>query len=90
MSTTINITPIQVWTASGMKTATQFSVRYVNYQNGPAIADAILLDADGAEVATQLVKATSEQTALWSGDDDVPFYTVLAENAGLTPTGALA
>ena len=81
-----NIVPIQsvsVWTPTGTKTATQFAVRYVNYQNGPAVADTILLDVDGAEVASQLVNATEAQTAAWTSDE--AFYAVLAENAGLTP-----
>lgn len=79
----VAIQPVTVWTPTGTKTATQFAVRYVNYQNGPAIADTVLLDAAGAEVATQLVNATEAQTAAWT--DDEAFYKVLAENAGLTP-----
>jgi hypothetical protein len=55
----------------------------VNYQNGPAVADCQLLDAAGAEVASQLVNATEAQTAAWT--DDAGFYEVLAQNAGLTP-----
>lgn len=81
-----NIVPIQsvsVWTPTGTKTATQFAVRYVNYQNGPAVADTILLDAASAEVASQLVNATEAQTATWTNDE--AFYAVLATNAGLTP-----
>lgn len=81
-----NIVPIQsvsVWTPTGTKTATQFAVRYVTYQNGPAVADTILLDVDGAEVAAQLVNATEAQTAAWTNDE--AFYAVLATNAGLTP-----
>ena len=83
MNTIINVQPVNVWTPTGTKTATQFGVRYVNYQNGPAIADTVLLDAAGAEVATQLVNATEAQTAAWT--DDEAFYEVLAQNAGLTP-----
>ena len=83
MNTVIAISPVSVWTPTGTKTATQFNVRYVNYQNGPAVADCQLLDAAGAEVATQLVNATEAQTAAWT--DDVGFYEVLAQNAGLTP-----
>lgn len=79
----IAITPVSVWTSSGTKTATQFGVRYVNYQNGPAVADCVLLDAAGAEVSAQLVNATEAQTDAWT--DDASFYAVLAENAGLTP-----
>lgn len=79
----IAISPVSVWTPTGTKSATQFGVRYVTYQNGPAIADTVLLDAAGAEVATQLVNATEAQTAAWS--DDEAFYAVLAQNAGLTP-----
>jgi hypothetical protein len=83
MNTVIAISPVSVWTPTGTKTATQFNVRYVNYQNGPAVADCQLLDAAGAEVASQLVNATEAQTAAWT--DDVGFYEVLAQNAGLTP-----
>jgi hypothetical protein len=86
----IAIEPVSVWTSTGTKTATQFQVRYVNYQNGPAIADTILLDESGAEVATQLVNATAEQTAQWDGADDAPFYEQLAINAGLTPIGVVS
>jgi hypothetical protein len=83
MNNVINVSPVSVWTPAGTKSATQFSVRYVNYVNGPAVADCQLLDAAGAEVATQLVNATEAQTAAWT--DDVGFYKVLAQNAGLTP-----
>ncbi len=83
MTTIINIQPVSVWTPTGTKTATQFQVRYVNYQNGPAVADSILLDAAGAEVSAQLVNATEQQTATWTSDE--AFYKVLAQNAGLTP-----
>ncbi len=79
----IAISPVSVWTSSGTKSATQFGVRYVTYQNGPAIADTVLLDAAGAEVGTQLVNATEAQTAAWTSDE--AFYEVLAQNAGLTP-----
>lgn len=77
------ISPVSVWTPTGTKTATQFQVRYVNYQNGPAVADSVLLDAAGAEVSAQLVNATEQQTAAWTSDE--AFYKVLAQNAGLTP-----
>ena len=83
MNTVIAISPVSVWTPTGTKTATQFNVRYVQYVNGPAVADTQLLDAAGAEVAAQLVNATEAQTAAWT--DDVGFYEVLAQNAGLTP-----
>jgi len=83
MNTVIAISPVSVWTPTGTKTATQFNVRYVQYVNGPAIADTQLLDAAGVEVAAQLVNATEAQTAAWT--DDVGFYEVLAQNAGLTP-----
>ena len=83
MNTVINVAPVSVWTPAGTKSATKFAVRYVNYQNGPAVADCQLLDAAGAEVASQLVNATEAQTAAWT--DDVGFYKVLAQNAGLTP-----
>jgi len=83
MNTVIAISPVSVWTPTGTKTATQFNVRYVQYVNGPAIADTQLLDASGVEIASQLVNATEAQTAAWT--DDVGFYEVLAQNAGLTP-----
>jgi hypothetical protein len=83
MNNIIAISPVSVWTPAGTKSATQFSVRYVNYVNGPAVADCQLLDAAGAEVATQLVNATEAQTATWTSDE--AFYKVLAQNAGLTP-----
>lgn len=83
MNNTIAIQSVSVWTPTGTKTATQFAVRYVNYQNGPAVADTQLLDAAGAEVASQLVNATEAQTAAWVSDE--AFYKVLAQNAGLTP-----
>jgi hypothetical protein len=83
MNTVIAISPVSVWSPTGTKTATQFSVRYVNYVNGPAVADCQLLDASGVEVASQLVNATAAQTATWTSDE--AFYKVLAQNAGLTP-----
>ena len=83
MNNVIAIAPVSVWTPAGTKSATQFNVRYVNYQNGPAVADCQLLDAAGAEVAAQLVNATAVQTATWTSDE--AFYKVLAQNAGLTP-----
>ena len=83
MQTIINVQPVSVWTSSGTKTATQFGVRYVNYQNGPAVADCVLLDAAGAEVSAQLVNATEAQTDAWTTDE--AFYKVLAQNAGLSP-----
>ena len=79
----IAITPVSVWTPSGTKSATQFGVRYVNYVNGPAVADCVLLDAAGAEVSAQLVNATEAQTDAWTTDE--AFYKVLAQNAGLSP-----
>lgn len=84
MNTLIAIQPVTVWTSTGTKTAVNFGVRYVNYQNGPAVADTVLLDADGNEVSAQLVQATQAQTDAWT--DDATFYAILAENAGLTPT----
>ena len=83
MNTIINVSPVSVWTSSGTKSATQFGVRYVNYQNGPAVADCVLLDAAGAEVSSQLVNATEAQTDTWTSDE--AFYKVLAQNAGLSP-----
>ena len=90
MENYITIKPVAVWTASGTKSASLFEVRYVNYQNGPAVADTHLwtADADGkpeTEVGASLVNATAEQTAAWDGNDDVPFYKALAQNAGLSP-----
>jgi len=83
MNTVIAISPVSVWSPTGTKTATGFFPRYINYQNGPAVADCQLLDAAGAEVASQLVNATAAQTATWTSDE--AFYKVLAQNAGLTP-----
>ena len=83
MNNTIAIQPVSIWTPTGTKTATGFFPRYINYQNGPAVADCQLLDAAGAEVAAQLVNATAAQTATWTSDE--AFYKVLAQNAGLTP-----
>jgi hypothetical protein len=83
MNNTIAIQPVSIWTPTGTKTATGFFPRYINYQNGPAVADCQLLDAAGAEVASQLVNATAAQTATWTSDE--AFYKVLAQNAGLTP-----
>lgn len=79
----IAISPVSVWTPTGTKTATQFGVRYVNYENGPAVADCVLLTASGEEVSSQLVNATEAQTAAWTTDE--AFYKVLAQNAGLSP-----
>ena len=79
----IAISPVSVWTPSGTKQATQFGVRYVNYVNGPAVADCVLLDAAGAEVSAQLINATEAQTDAWT--TDAAFYAVLAQNAGLNP-----
>jgi hypothetical protein len=83
MNTVISIAPVSVWTPTGTKTATKFAPRYVNYVNGPAVADCQLLDAAGAEVSAQLVNATEAQTDAWTTDE--AFYKVLATNAGLTP-----
>jgi hypothetical protein len=83
MNNVIAIAPVSVWSPTGTKTATGFFPRYINYQNGPAVADCQLLDAAGAEVASQLVNATAAQTATWTSDE--AFYKVLAQNAGLTP-----
>lgn len=79
----IAISPVSVWTPTGTKTATQFGVRYVNYENGPAVADCVLLTASGEEVSAQLVNATEAQTDAWTTDE--AFYKVLAQNAGLIP-----
>jgi hypothetical protein len=83
MQTIIAISPVSVWTPTGTKSATKFTARYVSYQNGPAVADCVLLDAAGAEVSAQLVNATAAQTASWTSDE--AFYKVLAQNAGLSP-----
>lgn len=82
-STIISIQPVSVWTPTGTKSATKFTARFINYQNGPAVADCVLLDAIGAEVSYHFVNATAAQTAAWT--DDTAFYKVLAQNAGLTP-----
>lgn len=76
----IDITPVTVWTPTGLKSASRFEVRYVNYQNGPAIADCHLWTAD-EEVSSLLVGATEAQCSAWT--DDATFYAVLAANAGL-------
>ena len=55
MNTVIAISPVSVWTPTGTKTATQFNVRYVQYVNGPAVADTQLLDAAGAELLEEAV-----------------------------------
>jgi len=83
MNTIINVQPVSVWTPTGTKSATKFTARYVSYQNGPAVADCVLLDASGAEVSCQLVNATEAQTDAWTTDE--AFYKVLAQNAGLSP-----
>ena len=83
MTTIISIQPVSVWTPTGTKSATKFTARYVSYQNGPAVADCVLLDAAGAEVSCQLVNATEAQTDAWTTDE--AFYKVLAQNAGLSP-----
>lgn len=80
----IVISPVTLWTPTGAKTAVGFNVRYVNFNGVTAVADCQLLDADGAEASSQLVNASAEQCANW-GEDNVPFYRVLAQNAGLTP-----
>jgi hypothetical protein len=81
----ISIVPVSVWTASGTKSATQFEVRYINYNGTTAVADCHLWTSgpDAVEVGSQLVNATEEQCANWT--DDADFYAVLATNAGLTP-----
>jgi hypothetical protein len=79
----LSITPVSIWTPAGLRSATQFNVRAVNYSGGTAQADCQLLDAQGHELSSQLVAATAEQCDAWTDDD--AFYAVLAENAGLTP-----
>lgn len=85
MNNTIDITPVSVWTPTGVQSATKFEVRYVNYIRGTAVADCHLHTggAESVQVSSQLVSATEEQCAVWT--DDVAFYRVLAQNAGLTP-----
>ena len=85
----IAIQPVTVWTSSGTKSATLFEVRYVNFNGVTAVADTHLwaADKDGnpeIEVGSSLVNATEEQCANW-GENNVPFYKELAQNAGLTP-----
>lgn len=85
MNPTIPINPVSVWTPTGIQSATQFEVRYVNYVRGTAVADCHLHTGgeNSIEVSSQLVNATEEQCDAWT--DDVSFYKVLAENAGLVP-----
>jgi hypothetical protein len=82
---TIPIIPVSVWTPTGIQSATQFEVRYVNYIRGTAVADCHLHTGGetSVEVSSQLVPATEEQCDAWA--DDAAFYRVLAQNAGLTP-----
>jgi len=91
---TIKIQPVQIWTKSGVKTATAFEIRYINYNGSSAIADCHLwtessnisgsvVDAS-VEIYASAVNATQEQCLNW-GTDNVPFYNVLAINAGLSP-----
>lgn len=81
----IDIQPIAVWTPNGARTAVKFAVDSVRYENGPAYATCRLIDVNGAGIAEQNIAATAQQTEQWNGDNDTPFYKVLAQNAGLTP-----
>ena len=85
MNNTIDITPVEVWTPTGVKSATKFEVRYINYMRGKVVADCHLHTGGAApvEVSSQLIAATEEQCDAWT--DDIAFYRVLAQNAGLTP-----
>lgn len=85
MNNTIDITPVSVWTPTGVQSATKFEVRYVNYIRGTAVADCHLHTGgeNSVEVASQLVPATEAQCDVWV--DDIAFYQVLAQNAGLSP-----
>ena len=79
----IDITPVSVWTASGVVSANKFEVRYVNYKpDGTAQADCHLF-ANGVEVGSRLVSVTKAQTDAWESDE--AFFGVIAENAGLSP-----
>ena len=79
----IAISPVPIWTPTGIKQATHFRVRYTNYQNGPSVSCAILLDSSGEEIASQMINATEQQTSTWTSDE--AFYKLLAQNAGLNP-----
>lgn len=81
-SNTVNISPVQIWTSSGIKTATLFRVSSVQYNGGPVTATCHLLSSEEEYIVTQIVSATAEQTANWN--DDLSFYAVLAQNTGLT------
>lgn len=90
---TIEIEPVSIWTSSGVKEGNAFEVRYVNYNNGPAVADCHIWSIDpdtqaAVEISSQLVPATAEQTADWTSDE--AFYAVLAQNAGLVPVTPVA
>lgn len=79
----IDITPVSVWTASGVVSANKFEVRYVNYKpDGTAVADCHLF-AGSTEVGAKLVDVTKAQTDAWDGD--AAFFGEIAKNAGLSP-----
>lgn len=90
MNNTIDISPINVWNGNSVLAATKFEVRHVTYSNGSAAASCHLFNVevvDGTEkyteVAARVVTATKEQCDSWT--DDLAFYKILAQNAGLTP-----
>ena len=84
---TIKIQPVQIWTKLGVKTATTFEIRYINYNGVNAVADCHIWtdDTPCEELQSTLVSATQQQCEAW-GTDNVPFYNALAMNAGLSPT----
>jgi hypothetical protein len=80
---TISIVPVSVWTPDGVKTATKFGIKYITYINGFVSANTSIINDEDHEISSQAVNATPAQTNLWT--DDIEFYKVLAQNAGLTP-----
>jgi hypothetical protein len=79
----LDINPISVWSSSGIKQANRFEVCYIQYMNGGVSAQCRILK-DNIEVISQIVTATPDQTSTWT--DDLSFYKVLAQNAGLIPS----
>ncbi len=79
---TIQIEPVEVWSAGGKKTADTLEVRYVQYNGATCIADYHLWGND-EEVSQFTTEGTAQQCADWTAD--VPFYGELAKNAGLVP-----
>lgn len=83
-SVNVYVQPVPIWTGSGTASAVIFFVTSVSYDNtGVATGFYQLKDVDGNVLLSSSVMATPEQTAAWT--NDLAFYTVLAQNAGLTP-----